>query len=151
MALVKTINGTQILVQIGNGASPEVFVADCLINAERGIAFQSDTNEFIVPDCTNPDDPAWKETTKDGLSASISGGGMLHTSSISDWHDWFIDKDTKNVRVLLNSVTLANGGGHWAGAFHLTGFEITGNRNEKATVSVTLISSGVVTWVPAAA
>lgn len=150
MAPVKTINGTQLLVQIGDGASPEVFAADCLINTDRGISFSSDTNEFIVPDCDSPDDPAWKETTKDGLAAAITGGGMLHSSSIPDWHDWFISKDTKNVRVLMNNVSLANGGGHWAGAFHLTSWELSGTRNEKATVSVTLASSGVVTWVPAA-
>lgn len=151
MAAVQTMNGTKLLVQIGNGAGPEVFAHDCLINAERGIAFSADTNEFIVPDCTNPDDPAWKEVTKDGLSATITGGGMLHTSSVSTWFAWLTDDATKNVRVLLNGVTLANGGGHWAGAFHLTAFEVTGNRNEKVTVSVTLMSSGAITWVPASA
>lgn len=148
---VKTMNGTQLLIQIGDGATPEVFAADCLINTERGIAFSADTNEFIVPDCNNPDDPAWKEVTKDGLSAQISGSGMLHTMSVEDWFAWFISKDTKNVRVKLNGVTLANGGGHWAGAFHCTAFEVTGNRNEKATCSTSLVSNGPVTWVAASA
>lgn len=150
MAVVKTMNGTLLLVQISDGASPEVFAHDCLINAERGIQFSSDTNEFLVPDCDTPEEPAWKETTKDGLSASITGGGMLHTTSVSTWFTWFKDDATKNVRVNVN-VSLANGGGYWAGAFHLTGFEVSGNRNEKATVSVTLISSGPITWTAAAA
>lgn len=149
MAVVKTMNGTKLLVQIGNGATPEVFTADCLINAERGIQFSADTNEFIVPDCDAPDEPAWKETTKDGLSATITGGGMLHTSSIETWFNWFKDDATKNVRVKVD-VTGANGGGYWEGAFHLTGFEVNGERNQKAAVSVTLISSGVLTWTDAA-
>lgn len=148
MAVVKTMNGTKLLVQIGDGAESEVFAADCLINAERGIQFSSDTNEFVVPDCTNPDDPAWKETTKDGLSATITGGGMLHTASVETWFDWFRDADTKNIRIKVD-VSAANGGGYWAGAFHLTGFEVSGNRNEKATVSVNLISSGIITWTDA--
>ncbi|MEH6721292.1 MAG: phage tail tube protein [Aurantimonas endophytica] len=150
MAPVKTINGTQLLVQVGDGAEPEVFAADCLINTERGIAFASDTNEFVIPDCLDPDTPAWKEVTMDGLSAAITGSGMLHTSSIPDWDAWFRSGETKNVRVLLNNVVTVDGGGHWEGAYLLTGWEITGTRNEKAQVSVTLASSGVVTWVDAA-
>ncbi len=148
---VKSMNGTQLLVQIGNGATPEVFAADCLINTQRGITFSSDTNEDINPDCNNPDDPAWKEVTKDGLSGQIQGAGRVHTPSVKEWWEWFISKDTKNCRVLLNNVTLANGGGYWEGSFHLTQFEVTGERNQKAQVSVTLMSSGPIVWVDAAA
>lgn len=149
MAVVKTMNGTKLLVQIGDGASPtEAFAADCLINTERGIVFSSDISEFIVPDCDDPDAPAWKETTKDGLSAAVSGSGMLHTASVSDWFDWLKSASTKNVRVKVD-VTAGNGGGYWSGAFHLSQFEITGNRNEKAQVSVSLVSSGALTWTDA--
>jgi len=151
MATVKHMNGTQLLVQIGDGASPEVFAHDCLINTERGIAFASETNRQVIPDCENIDDPSWSVVNKDGLSATISGSGMLHTTSVKDWDEWFRGDDGKNVRVLLNGVSLANGGGHWAGSFKLTGWEVTGTRNEKAQVSVTLESDGVVTWVDASA
>jgi predicted secreted protein len=150
MAAVKTLNGEKLLVQIGDGASPsETFTHDCLINTERGIAFSADTQEFVVPDCLAPEDPAWKEVTKDGLSASINGAGMLHTSSVETWFNWFKSSDTKNVRVKVD-VAGADGGGYWQGAFHLTSFEITGNRKEKSTVSVTLMSNGPVTWTDAA-
>lgn len=151
MATVKNMNGTQLLVQISDGASPETFAHDCLINTERGIAFASETNRQVIPDCDNPDDPSWSVVNKDGLSATITGSGMLHTSSVQEWDTWFNGDDGKNVRVLLNGVSLANGGGHWAGSFKLTGWEVTGTRNEKAQVSVTLESDGVVSWVPAVA
>jgi predicted secreted protein len=149
MAVVKTMNGTQLLVQIGDGATPtEAFVADCLINTQRGISFSAETNEFIIPDCDNPDDPAWKEVTKDGLSATISGAGMLHTASVETMFQWFTSKNTKNVRVRIN-VSGANGGGYWAGAFHCTEFEVTGERNAKADCSITLVSNGPITWTDA--
>lgn len=150
MALVKAMNGTSLLVQISDGASPEVFAHDCLINAERGIQFASETNRQVIPDC-DVEGPAWSVMNKDGLSATITGGGMLNTTSVPNWDAWFNSDDGKNCRVLLNGVALVNGGGHWAGSFKLTGWEVTGTRNEKATVSVTLESDGVVTWVPAAA
>lgn len=151
MAAVKAMNGTSLLVQIGDGASPEVFAHDCLINTERGIAFASETNRQVIPDCDTPETPAWSVVNKDGLSATITGAGMLHTASVAEWAAWFASDDAKNVRVLLSGVTLANGGGHWAGAFKLTAWEVTGTRNEKAQVSVTLESDGAVAWVDASA
>lgn len=155
MAPVKAMNGTSLLVQIGDGnvsPGPEVFAHDCLINTERGIQFGSETNRQVIPDCDgDPDTPAWSVVNKDGLSATITGSGMLHTASVKDWDAWFNSDDGKNVRVLLNGVSLANGGGHWAGSFKLTGWEVTGTRNEKATVSVTLESDGLVVWVDAEA
>lgn len=151
MALVKAMNGTSLLIQIGDGASPEVFAHDCLINTERGIQFQSETNRQTIPDCDNPDDLAWSSLSKDALSATITGAGMLHTASVPDWTDWFNSDDGKNCRVLLNGVAKANGGGHWAGSFKLTGWEVTGARNAKAEVSVTLESDGAVAWVDAVA
>jgi len=151
MAPVKSMSGVQLLVQIGDGEASESFAHDCLINTDRGIAFASDTNRHIEPDCLNPEDPAWSSINKDGLSATITGAGTLHTLSVADWDAWFNGNDAKNIRVKLNGVSLANGGGHWAGAFKLTGWEVTGARNEKANASVTLESDGVVAWVPASA
>lgn len=151
MALVKAMNGTSLLVQIGDGADPEVFAHDCLINTTRGIQFQSQTNRQTLPDCDAPDALAWQSLSKDGLTATINGEGTLHTVSIKDWAEWFGGNDGKNIRVLLNGVTLANGGGHWAGSFKLTGWQVTGERNQHATASVTLESDGPVTWVDAAA
>ncbi len=146
---VKSLRGKQLLVQIGNGADPEVFAADCLINTDRGIQFTSDTTSETVSYCDEPDSPGWTEVTKDGLTATITGSGKLHTISVEDWHDWFVSDDAKNCRVVLNGVSAANGGGHWAGAFKLTGWEVTGPEKEKAEVSVTLVNDGPVTWVPA--
>lgn len=150
MAPVKTINGQKLLIKVGDGASPEVFAPDCLINTERGIQFSSETNESIVPDCLDPDAPAWKELNVDGLSAAITGSGMLHTTSIPDWDAWFRSGAAKNIRVELADVALADGGGYWEGAFYLTGWEVGGDRKQKSTSSITLASSGVVTWTDAA-
>jgi hypothetical protein len=104
-----------------------------------------------MPDCDNPDDPAWKSVTKDGLSATISGAGMLYTASVSEWYTWFNGDDSKNIQFTLN-VPLASGGGYWQGAFKLTNFEVTSDGNkEQSTCNVTLVSDGAVTWNDAAA
>lgn len=149
MSTVKAINGTKLLIQIGNGATPEVFTHDCLVNTDRGIAFSSDENRQVIPDCDNPDAPAWSVLNKDGLQAQITGSGMLHTASTEEWFNWFNSDTAKNIRVVVDT-SGADGGGYWSLKAKLTGFEVTGSRNEKATATVTIGSDGPVTWVDAA-
>lgn len=149
MPTVASARGTKLLIQIGDGGGPETFAHDCLINAERGVVFAVDTNEFVIPDCDSPDDPAWKEITKDGISASVTGAGVLHTTTAKTaWYDWLVDADPKTCRINLN-VASGVGGGYWSGEFHCTQFEITGDRNGKLTANVTIVSTGALTWTDA--
>jgi predicted secreted protein len=138
MAQAATIRGTALYIKVGDGADPEVFTHPCLINTKRGIQFQSSTNKIIVPDCTNPDDPAWTEAIKDSLGATISGAGTLDTASVVMFDTWFRSPDPKNVQVWLSTM------GHWDGAYNLTNFEVTGDRGALAEVTVTLESSGII-------
>lgn len=149
MAPVKSMNGTKLLVQIGDGGNPELFAHDCLINTERSFSVSKSTNTFAVIDCDNPDDPAWVERVADELSATISGSGVLHTSSLSTWFGYVNSPDSVNIRILLNGVTAADGGGHFAGKYQITALELQGNRGDKTTVSVTLENDGATTWVAA--
>lgn len=148
MALAETMNGEKLLIQIGDGATTEVFAHPCLVNTDRGIQFSSDTSDNLLVDCLNPSDPAWYEREKDGLSATVNGSGKLHTSSIAMFFNWWKGADPKNVRIKVD-VTSAKGGGYWQGAFHCTEFEVSGTRKEKAETSITLISTGPLTWTAA--
>jgi hypothetical protein len=146
MTAVPRVTGSKLLVQIGDGGGPETFTHDCFINTERGIAFSTETTESIMPDCDNPDDPAWKSVSKDGLMATVSGAGMLYSASVETWFNWLKSGNTKNCRINLN-IPGSSGGGYWAGAFHLTQFEIQASGNkETITAQVTLVSSGALTW-----
>jgi predicted secreted protein len=138
MAQPTTIRGTQLLIKVGDGASPEVFTHPCLINTERGIQFQSQGADVVVPDCATPEDPAWLEHVKDGLSATITGAGTLNITDVDEFDAWFRDPDPKNVQVWLGTH------GYWQGAFHLTEFQVTGTRTEKAQCNISLRSEGVV-------
>jgi Phage tail tube protein len=141
---IKKIRGTQLYIKVGNGASPEVFAHPCLINTKRGIQFTSSTNKIIVPDCENPDDPAWSEAVKDALSATINGAGTLDVDAVADYDDWFRNPDSKQVQVWLATL------GHWQGGFHLTNFEITGDRGSLAEATITLESDGIIPpFIPA--
>lgn len=147
---VSTISGHQLVLQIGDGTMDEQFAPDCVVNTERGIAFKSDSNEFVIADCDNPGAPGWKEVETDGMQATIKCAGMVHSNSIKTWFNWFASGDSKNIR-FRNNVPLVKGGGYFAAAFKLIDFEETGDRKGKATFNATLVSSGVVAWVDAAA
>lgn len=136
MAKPTTLRGTQLLIKIGDGNSPEVFAHPCLINTDRGIQFQSQGNDITVPDCASPDDPAWLEHVKDGLSATVTGSGVLNVTDVSTFDTWFRSGDAKNVQIWLGTT------GSWEGAFHLTEWQITGTRANKAECSITLRSDG---------
>ena len=149
MAYAKVMKGTRLLIKVGDGADPEVFAHPCLINSARGITFSAGTTEDYIPDCDDPDLLQAVIRTKNSYSAAINGAGVLHTPSVEEYFEWLKDPDTKNIQVLLNAVALADGGGHFAGAFHLTSFEISGDREGYSQCSIELQSSGALTWVDA--
>ena len=140
MAKPNTLRGTKLYIKVGDGASPEVFSHPCLINAERGITFRSNASDIVVPDCTTPDDPAWRELVKDALSAGVTGAGVLDNvlATIQAYTDWWKGDTAKNVQVWLGTI------GRWQAPFKLTEWAITGERTNKINVNLTLESDGEV-------
>lgn len=147
MATPSTLPGTSLTIRIGDGESPETFAHPCLINAERGVTFATSTNDILVPDCSNPEDPAWRELQKDGITCSISGAGIMDNvlETIQLYSAWVRSDDAKNVRVYLGNV------GYWEGPFQLTNWELTGERGGKVQSTIALESDGAVGSFTAAA
>lgn len=142
MANIDTIKGALVQILVGDGATPEVFDHRCMINTSRGIQWSSTTSQNPVPDCDNPEDPAWLETEVDGLVCTIDGAGRVDVADVEFWDDWFISGAAKNVRFKLNKT----GGSYWEGAFKLTQWGISAaDRQEKAEGAITLVSTGAVT------
>lgn len=148
MAQPTTRRGTKLRVLQGDGATPsEVFAAYCAINAKE-VRFTSQTGEFYVPDCDDPEAPAWRQIVKSGRALTVTGSGTLNMADLERYQAAYDDDEAVNYRIELD-VANATHGGHWAGGFALTEFGITGNDAELVQVSITLESNGPVTWVPA--
>ena len=147
MAKPVTIKGTAFRLFLGDGATPEVFSALCGLTT-KGINFQTNTNESFVPDCDNPDDPAWREITKSGKFATITGSGIMDAvGAFPRYRDAYDSADSVNMQVRMGA-SGAFLGGYWEGAFMLTQFNVTGNDGDKVNVEITMESDGEVTWVP---
>lgn len=144
MAQPTVIAGTKLLILIGDGASPESFIAPCGLTT-RDFKMTASTNSTLIPDCDDPEAPAWEAKDVNALSATISGSGVLAVESFDLWNDWFLSASAKNVQVKLDHPGL----GYWKGSFIITDFNPKGDRGSKASIDVTMVNDGAVTWVPA--
>lgn len=144
MSQPPTFTGSKIMIKVGDGADPEVFAHPCLINASRSIQTSATTVDSVIPDCADQEAPAWTEREKDALSVTITGEGVMDASSTDEYYAWLTQAAAKNIQAVVN-----NGGGAneytLSGQFHLTEFQISGERKERAQVSITLVSTGPIT------
>ncbi len=143
MAAVNYTRGVKLVLKVGDGASPEVFTALCTINAERGITFNAQTNDATVPDCADLEAIAFLAREKQSLSVDFTGGGMSDKSNVKTLWDWWKAEEARNCQIVLDDDVAANVI-TFEGAFHLTQFDLTGNRGEKVQSTMTLASDGII-------
>lgn len=143
MARPTTLSAAKLLVMIGDGAEPEVFAAPCGLTS-RGINFSKETNDSNVPDCDDPDAPAWIERVTVSLSATVSGSGILAKEALDTWREFFFSTASKTLRIKLDG---GIGWGYWQGPFLCTTFNVTGELGDKVQVEVEFQNDGEVTYV----
>lgn len=141
MSFVDVANGELILVQIGDGESPETFAHDCLINNDRNITISAQTVTNTVPRCDNPSAPDKTMRAVASVDSSIGGGGKMHSSSVKVWQDWALSGQPKNIRVKHNEA------GKWqvAGSYILETITVNGTPKTNAEVTVALVQADEIT------
>ena len=155
--MTKPNTGTfgNFLIQVGDGASPEMFSAPCGFTNK---AFNETANmqETSVPDCTDPDAPAYVERAVDTLSSEINASGVLAmpaagedpdtgTSAFNVFRRFYSAAVSKNCRIYLQGVS----GGYYEGKYILSQFNKGVQKGQKINVDITLSSDGEWDWVPA--
>lgn len=134
MAQATTIKFGQFLIQVGDGASPEIFGEPCGLTS-KGFNRTAEMNDTNVPNCGDPDAPSWLERDVVSLSGEMTGSGVLAEESVDTWDEWFESGESRNVRVLLNTR-------RWDGRAKLSAFNVTGERGQRVNVEVTITSDG---------
>jgi len=142
MAPPTTFVGAKVLIKVGDGASPEVFAHPCLINSTRSVEGAATTVDSVIPDCNDQSLPAWITRDKDSLSYTVSGEGVVHADDIESYVNWLKQTAPKNCQIEINN---GGTGQTLSGSFHLTAFSVNAERENRATVSITLLSTGEVT------
>lgn len=141
MSKATTFKFSQFLILLGNGESPEDFVAPCGLTS-RGFTRTAETSDVNVPDCADEDVPSWLERDVVSLSWSLSGEGVLAAESIDEWEAFYEQQlsDSRNLRIQV-------GDRLYEGKGKLTNFQIQGERGSRLTVSIEITGDGPVTRV----
>lgn len=137
MTQATTLRFSQFLIKLGDGGSPEVFSAPCGLNS-RGFSRTAASNDTNVPDCDDPDAPAWLDRDIVSLSGSITGSGVVADEDFDVWDAWFQSGLSKNIKVTLGTRT-------WTGASILSKLDITGSRGKRTEFTASIDSDGVLT------
>ncbi len=133
--------GRNFLLQLGNGAGPEVFTT---IGNLKANSLDIDNSEIDVTDKTGA---PWKELIAGGIkSLSISGEGVFSADV--------------GVRSLLTRIMATDGtdkcnfklisdaGDYFSGPFLIAKFTRKGDVGDAETFSISLSSAGTITYTP---
>ncbi|SEG59095.1 phage tail tube protein [Bosea lathyri] len=139
------------LLYLGDGASPEVFTKICGFNSIK-LTIDKDTNDVTIPDCDDPDAPAWKATDvlNMGWSAEFEGISTKEGEPLL----WAAINRAEATSLRLRMVGFGSGSGtpdlQFSGKAHIAG-DITGQRGSKWQTSAKATGDGALTRTMVAA
>lgn len=142
MAQPQTAKFGAFRVLLGDGADPEVFSAPCGFT-QKSFNRSKELSDITVPDCDDPDAPAWVGREVRSLSSSISGSGVLAKTALPIWDEAFDSTDSVNCKVEMHWGP--SGAGNiitYTQKFHLSSYEITADLGDKVQISVSMESDG---------
>lgn len=140
------------LVYFGDGASPdETFAKICGFNS-ISLQIEKDTNDVTIPDCDDPDAPAWRATDVLSIAWTAEFEGIMAKEAEATLWDAVNSANATNIRIRL--VGFGTGGAtpdlQFSGAAHI-GATISGERGNKYQISVTATGDGALTRTMVAA
>lgn len=139
MAQATTFPFSQFNIKIGDGGSPEVFTDPCGLTS-KGFTRTANLNDTNIPDCDDPDAPAWLGRDVVSYQASIAGSGIVADESVDTWEEWWEAGETRNVRIELGTpVRLA-----WTMPAKLQEITDSAERGDKVQMTVNIVSDGAV-------
>lgn len=131
--------GRALLVKIYDGVS--AYDNLCGLNS-KSITINNSAIDVTTPDCTTPGGALWTETLAGVKSVSVSGDGFFEDST---------QEGTLAALALADDNTelfeiVVPGLGTYAGTFRLTSFDFGGETEGGVTYSLSLESTGAVTF-----
>lgn len=140
---------TRLVIQLGDGGSPENFAHTCGANS-FGITLTNNLGENTVLDCDNPlDVPAALSKHLESQDTSATIAGMVTTEAWPTWRGWADSGAEKNIRLIMDE-SAANNGGHWQLPAFLATLELNKEGSGKVQFSATISGAGQRVWTDAA-
>lgn len=144
MAQMKPIKFGEQFILIGDGGSPEEFVAPCGITSLTK-STSTNTADIDLPDCDDPDLVVWLGVDEVSKRMTLSGSGTVAQQYLAEWQKWDLDGGTRNVRWMRNLTDLTLRG-YLAAPGLLTEFTETSESRGRYTFTFTIILDGKPVW-----
>ena len=136
--------GRALLVKIGDGGGTEVFTNLCGLNSKT-LTINNSSIDVTTPDCSSPGGALWTETLSGLKNVSVSGDGFFEDSA-SELRMNTVAMAADNI---CNFQIVVPDFGPYAGAFRIASLEFGGETEGGVTYSVSLESTGAVTFTAA--
>lgn len=134
MAILQPVLGEYIEIQLGNGASPEVFAHDIIINDSRSLSLTTNVEADELPDTADLSAPGQMVRRVRSLDLKVDGSGKLAKDSAYEWLERMIAGEIVNVKI----TQVGAEGWTITVPMVITSFQITGQRVKVAEASLTL-------------
>lgn len=145
MAKPKTYRGSVVALYFEDPDNEGTFIKPCGLT-QHSKTFTKNMNEVDVPDCDDPDLPNWIEREVSSLDFSVTGSGVLAAEAVDTWWEIFNQTESVLARAYIGKIDDIENGRYWQGRMHISSLEITGNRGERAQVSISAASDGEMTY-----
>lgn len=146
MAQAKTLRFAQQSLLLGGPAAIGTYEAPCGF-IELGLTVNIETNSTNVPDCDDPDLPAWLVSDEVSKQMVLNGTGVLDTDALQVWRDWLLEGGERYVRWMTDGVA-ADGGGYFQAPGILSTYEEGGQRGQRWSLTTGITLNGKPEWVP---
>ena len=141
---VQNASGEQLLLQIGNGGSPEVFTATATINTSRSFSQSAKTSTTELGDTITPSNPAATARQVMSTDSKFDGKGVCDAPSYLVLMQWLKGGLPKNCKIVLNR-TGAAGGFTVTGPYVITSLSLDGNARESLNFSASFEQANDIT------
>lgn len=129
-----------LLIQAGDGASPEVFTNICGLTTQ---SFNLSANDVdtTVPDCTDPGATPVKTGMPGILSRTFTGSGkFIKSAKMTAFMQHIIDGTVFNAKVIVPGL------GSFSGPWYTTSFEFSGGMEGSMEFNATFNAGGALTF-----
>lgn len=137
----KQKKGRTLLIQVGNGATPEVFNSLCGMKT-RSFNMSTSSVETTIPPCEDPDGQIQRTSEPGIASRTFSGSGaFVQGAETSKFIGYAVNSEVFNAKVIVPGL------GTFTGAWFVTDFELTGEMEGNMEFSATFEAADVLTFV----
>lgn len=137
--------GRLLLIKIGDGAGTEAFTTLCGLKSKT-LTINNNEIDVTTADCADPGGALWTEVLGGVKRISVSGNGYFK----DEVNETRMNTVAMSADPIANFQIIVPAFGTFAGAFFVSSVEYGGEQEDGVTYSLSLASTGAVTFTAAA-